>query len=213
MITFAAMCLKFKGFFKRKKKPEPPPLPAAKPKPPPPPPPVPQPRLPRIHAIQTKNLEWLPSPNFKPRPGPRSLRMIVIHATEAPWNSAVDWLRKGDRLNRSSAHYVIGKDGRVAQLVREDDVAWHAIGINGWSIGIELETNDAKDCHYTQAQLDFTMGIVLRACLKHGIHPSSVVAHADVDPKRKTDPIQFPWPEFRFSLAYHIDAASAEVNT
>jgi N-acetyl-anhydromuramyl-L-alanine amidase AmpD len=38
-----------------------------------------------------------------------------------------------------SAHYVIGADGRIAQLVSEDDTAYHAgvFSVNQRSIGIE----------------------------------------------------------------------------
>ncbi len=44
-----------------------------------------------------------------------------------------------------SAHYVIGSDGRIAQLVSEDDTAYHAgvYSVNERSIGIEHEAGPA----------------------------------------------------------------------
>src|SRR5712692_4486776 len=44
-----------------------------------------------------------------------------------------------------SAHYVVGQDGRVAQLVSEDDTAYHAgkYEVNLRSIGIEHEAGPA----------------------------------------------------------------------
>ena len=44
-----------------------------------------------------------------------------------------------------SAHYVIGQDGRIAQLVSEDDTAYHAgrYDVNLRSIGIEHEAGPA----------------------------------------------------------------------
>ena len=44
-----------------------------------------------------------------------------------------------------SAHYVIGADGRIAQLVSEDDTAYHAgvFSVNQRSIGIEHEAGPA----------------------------------------------------------------------
>ncbi len=44
-----------------------------------------------------------------------------------------------------SAHYVIGSDGRIAQLVSEDDTAYHAgvFSVNQRSIGIEHEAGPA----------------------------------------------------------------------
>ena len=213
----AAITLTWRKFFPKKKAPpaarqrvpEPKPVEPPPPEPPAPPEP-PKPRQPKIHPVKPDNVEWLPSPCFKPRPGPRSIRMVVLHATEGSYESAIEWLRKPHRRNPSSAHYIIAKDGRVAKLVREQDVAWHAIGVNGWSLGVELETVDARDSQYTQVQLNIAMFICLGTCLKHGVQPMSIVGHDSIDPKRKTDPIEFPWPEFRWSLAYHIEEAKAE---
>lgn len=44
-----------------------------------------------------------------------------------------------------SAHYIIGQDGRIAQLVSEDDTAYHAgrFAVNLRSIGIEHEAGPA----------------------------------------------------------------------
>src|SRR5438034_11541785 len=44
-----------------------------------------------------------------------------------------------------SAHYVVGQDGRIAQLVSEDDTAYHAgrYEVNLRSIGIEHEAGPA----------------------------------------------------------------------
>src|SRR2546430_17133244 len=44
-----------------------------------------------------------------------------------------------------SAHYVVGQDGRIAQLVSEDDTAYHAgkYDVNQRSIGIEHEAGPA----------------------------------------------------------------------
>jgi N-acetyl-anhydromuramyl-L-alanine amidase AmpD len=53
-----------------------------------------------------------------------------------------------------SSHYVIGRDGKIYYLVREEEKAWHAgvsrmpspderTGVNDFSIGIELIGNEA----------------------------------------------------------------------
>ena len=36
-----------------------------------------------------------------------------------------------------SAHFLVGRQGEVVQLVRLDDTAWHASGVNAVSVGIE----------------------------------------------------------------------------
>jgi N-acetyl-anhydromuramyl-L-alanine amidase AmpD len=55
---------------------------------------------------------------------------FVIHGTLGNYDGAVDWLyqpcAKRNPVTYSSAHYVIAKDGRMTQLVKNEDVAWHA---------------------------------------------------------------------------------------
>jgi hypothetical protein len=65
------------------------------------------------------------------------VRKIVIHVAEGSYSGTVSWLE--NCTAQASAHYVVSKEGRVAQCVRDEDIAWHA----GWwdtnthSIGIE----------------------------------------------------------------------------
>lgn len=55
---------------------------------------------------------------------------FIIHGTLGSYAGAVDWLYQPcanrNPVTYSSAHYVIGKDGRVTQLVKNEDVSWHA---------------------------------------------------------------------------------------
>ncbi len=71
---------------------------------------------------------------------------LVMHYTAGTsYAGSVEWLCNPDA--RASAHLVIGRDGRVTQLVAFDRKAWHAgrsrwdgrSGVNGFSIGIELD--------------------------------------------------------------------------
>ena len=63
--------------------------------------------------------------------------LIVVHVAQGSYSGTVNWFQ--DRRANSSAHYVVSRKGRVAQCVRNEDIAWHA----GWwktnkkSIGIE----------------------------------------------------------------------------
>lgn len=136
------------------------------------------------------------------------LDMLIIHSTVGAFAPSVDWLRKHRRTKRSSAHYVIAKDGGIVQLVAEADKAWHAGygrwngrgGINSRSLGLELENaNDGKDS-YPKEQLEATLWLCHRACQRYPITLFNVVGHVDVDPKRKTDPKGFPWEIFRAAL-------------
>lgn len=143
------------------------------------------------------------SPNKSLRKSPR-IDMIVIHATAGNYKSALEWMMNAK--SQVSAHYLIGKDGTIAQLVKESLKAWHAgksqwgtdTDINSISIGIELENaNDGKD-PYPDEQIQ------MLAKLCHNIMSffkdityERIVGHDQIAPGRKTDPnINFPWIKF-----------------
>lgn len=97
----------------------------------------------RIHDDAGEPLAYRPSPN---RGGKMKPEYVIIHYTAGrSLEESVDWLTR--REARASAHVVIGRRGEVVQLVPFDTVAWHAgasrwegrSGLNGWSIGIELD--------------------------------------------------------------------------
>jgi len=66
-----------------------------------------------------------------------AIRFIVIHVSEGTFDGTVAWLR--DPRAHASANFVVGRDGKVAQLVPLHDIAWHAgnWAYNVRSIGIE----------------------------------------------------------------------------
>jgi len=71
------------------------------------------------------------------------VQLIVDHWTVVMFEGAIR--RFLDPNSILSAHYVIGQDGRIAQLVSEDDTAYHAgnFDVNLRSIGIEHEAGPA----------------------------------------------------------------------
>lgn len=145
---------------------------------------------------------WVPSTNFDVRPG-RRIRCIVIHSTAGSLKLAINELTNPE--NKKSAHYVIGKNGSINQLVSDRDVAWHAgisswrgrEWVNGFSIGIELENaNDGKD-PYPEMQVAACAWLCRQLMQENNVGIQDVVGHADVSPGRKTDPLGFPWEAFR----------------
>lgn len=59
--------------------------------------------------------------------GPTKKAVVVLHFTLGAYRGAVEWLSNANRPNRSSAHFVIGRNqGEVIQLVKVTDIAWHA---------------------------------------------------------------------------------------
>mgnify|MGYP001558695446 CR=1 FL=1 len=157
-------------------------------------------------------VEWIPSPNFTAVSPDRDVTCIVLHATategiDSPLRELCDPKPKTPE-KRVSAHYLIGKDGRILHLVHETNVAWHAgvsawkgrIGVNNFSIGIELvNLNNGAD-PYPKPQLDACAGLVLAICQERGVHTDDVIGHLNVAPGRKDDPKGLDLVAFRKRL-------------
>jgi N-acetyl-anhydromuramyl-L-alanine amidase AmpD len=72
-------------------------------------------------------------------PGRRSQRdLIVLHITAGSTaTGAIATFEHSKPPNRTSAHFIVDRDGRVTQLVSIDNTAWHASAVNSRSIGVE----------------------------------------------------------------------------
>ena len=141
--------------------------------------------------------EWVPSPNFEAR---RPV-IIVIHATEqGSAEQSLKTLRTANSKGKVSAHYLVGDDGRIYQLVADGDRAWHAGGgswgtitdLNSASIGIEID-NEVGEA-YTEAQIVALLRLLDDLTTRLDIPKTQVIGHADLAPTRKRDPGSlFPW--------------------
>lgn len=73
-------------------------------------------------------IDWYPQAEKhetpKLYPGNQGRRAVVIHIAEGSYEAAVRWLQDAQLNPNSSAHFVIAKDARVAQLVSVNDGAW-----------------------------------------------------------------------------------------
>lgn len=142
---------------------------------------------------------WHPSPNFGARRDGLTPSLIVLHYTAMDHaQAALD--RLCDPEAEVSAHYLIGSDGTVWQMVQEQDRAWHAGAgewgglddINSRSAGIELDNRgDHPFSELQMAALEKLMPEIMR---RWGIVPAGVIAHSDMAPGRKCDPGgRFDW--------------------
>ena len=93
-----------------------------------------------------------------------------------------------------SAHYLIGRDGAIVQLVDERLRAWHA-GAGAWggvrdvnsrSIGIELD-NDGQTL-FPAAQMQALVTLLRAVRARWSIPRERVIGHSDMAPGRKVDP-------------------------
>ena len=140
-----------------------------------------------------------PSPNFNARPEGVVVDTVVLHATVL--NSLQDVVDKfADSESQVSAHYTIDRDGTIACHVSENCRAWHAgqsrmrdgrVGVNDFSIGIELvNLNDGQD-PFPDAQIQAMRNLVKGICCRHPVR--YIVTHYEVadPPGRKSDPAGF----------------------
>ena len=149
-----------------------------------------------------------PSPNFTPRREGLKPHLVVLHYT-AMDSAEAALQRLCDPQAEVSAHYLIGRDGRLWQLVPEEMRAWHAgagewcgmSDINSRSIGIEL---DNRGDHPFAARQMAVLEVLLAQILQRwAIPPAGVIGHSDMAPGRKCDPgPRFDWARLaRLGLA------------
>jgi N-acetylmuramoyl-L-alanine amidase len=144
---------------------------------------------------------WVGTVNF----GIRKPNYVIIHFT------AQDSL--GQTLHtftitstQVSAHYVIGKTGKVVHMVNDYLRANHA-GLGKWgsvtdmnscSIGIEIDNNGSEP--FTGPQISSLLLLLDQLKKNYNIPQANFIGHQDFAPKRKPDPgPYFPWK----TLAQH----------
>lgn len=140
---------------------------------------------------------WVPSKNFDER---RPV-VVVLHYTEQDSvEQSLDTLRSRNSGGRVSSHYLLGKDGKIYQLVSDAKRAWHAgagswgaiTDVNNASIGIEID-NDGKS-PFPDAQIDSLIVLLRDLTTRLRIPPTQIIGHSDLAPTRKIDPGPlFPW--------------------
>ncbi|QIH31438.1 N-acetylmuramoyl-L-alanine amidase [Sphingobacterium sp. DR205] len=149
----------------------------------------------QLEKVNVKDQQWIASINF----GIRKPNFVVIHHT------AQDSLGQTIRTFHSakagvSSHYVVGRDGKVVQMVNDLYRAHHA-GLGKWgnntdlnssSIGIELDNNGTTD-PWTDAQVNALIQLLTYLKNTYSIPQANFIGHMDLAPTRKNDPSRFPW--------------------
>ncbi|MEV5310384.1 MULTISPECIES: N-acetylmuramoyl-L-alanine amidase [unclassified Streptomyces] len=156
---------------------------------------VPGVEKPRVKgAVDYRGARWVEasSANFRwaDRPDDYEIDMVIVHVTQGSFDSAVKVFQ--DPEHGAASHYIVGQDGRVAQMIRELDVAYHAGNrdYNERSVGIEHagfvdRPQDFTDAMYT-ASARLTAGI----CRRYGIpvDREHIIGHVEVPGTDHTDP-------------------------
>ncbi|MFU1888097.1 N-acetylmuramoyl-L-alanine amidase [Bacillus wiedmannii] len=135
----------------------------------------------------------------------RTINRIVIHITDggSNINGTVGWFQNPVKPDGTplpvSAHYVVGQDGEVVQMVKNKDIAYHASSANPDSIGIEhvarapgaFGRNDAG-LSPTAVQYASSASLVGWLCEQYQIpiDREHILGHSEADPN--TSHVQCP---------------------
>ena len=148
-----------------------------------------------LPAGQGRGALWQPSPNFDQR----RPNFVILHQTTND-NAAKALATLTDPQRKVSAHYLIGRDGALMQLVDETSRAWHAgeswwggsTDLNSASIGIELDNTGEEE--FAEPQIVALLALLDDLRTRYPIPAANFLAHGDIAPGRKVDPSRlFPW--------------------
>ncbi|MER7395624.1 N-acetylmuramoyl-L-alanine amidase [Streptomyces sp. NPDC000151] len=124
------------------------------------------------------------------RPADYVIDRVVIHVVQGSYATALRVFRNPD--HGAAAHYVVRKDGHVAQTVRELDVAFHAGNreYNERSIGIEHEGFVDRPQDFTAAMYESSARLTADICARYGFPADRkhVIGHIEVPGADHTDP-------------------------
>ncbi|MHC5904620.1 N-acetylmuramoyl-L-alanine amidase [Streptomyces sp. S6] len=152
-------------------------------------------RRPRVAgAVDFQGARWVEASeaNFRwaDRPDDYEVDMIVVHVTQGDFASAVKAFQ--DPGHQAAAHYIVGQDGRIAQLIRELDVAYHAgnRAYNERSVGIEHEGFVDRPKDFTDAMYAASARLAAGVCARYGIpvDREHIIGHVEVPGTDHTDP-------------------------
>ncbi|WP_206307192.1 N-acetylmuramoyl-L-alanine amidase [Streptomyces sp. ICN441] len=124
------------------------------------------------------------------RPDDYSIDRVVIHVVQGSYRTALKVFK--DPGHGAATHYVVGGDGRVAQMIRELDVAFHAGNrdVNERSIGIEHEGFVDRPEDFTDAMYASSARLTAGICARYGIpvDREHIIGHVEVPGTDHTDP-------------------------
>ncbi|MFF4590116.1 N-acetylmuramoyl-L-alanine amidase [Streptomyces sp. NPDC001388] len=152
-------------------------------------------RRPRVEgAVDFGGARWVAASeaNFRwaDRPDDYGIDMVVIHVTQGDLASAVEAFE--DPGHQAAAHYIVGRDGGVTQMIRELDVAFHAgnRGYNERSVGIEHEGFVDRPEDFTDAMYEASARLTARICARYGVpvDRDHIIGHVEVPGTDHTDP-------------------------
>lgn len=146
-------------------------------------------------------MDFIPSP-YKSSRGGNPIKAIVIHTAVGTYEGTIAWFKNNDKL--VSSHYVVSLDGKITQMVNDNEAAHHA-GLTSnptlfpWyksgqnpnlvTLGIECADNAKPSEADRSVQLPMLAGLVADLCRAYSIPADRqhIVGHRELY-DRKTCP-------------------------
>ena len=133
----------------------------------------------------------------------RDIKFVIIHYTGM--QSEIESIKRLlNPKSKVSCHYLIKRNGKIIQMVKDTRVAWHAgkskwkkfTNLNNNSLGIEL-VNRGHEYGYqsfSNKQITSLIKLCKKLKKKYLIKRENFLGHSDIAPLRKNDPGEkFPW--------------------
>lgn len=146
-------------------------------------------------AVDHKGARWIAAAEenwrMADRPGDYTIDRVVIHVVQGSYAVALKVFQ--DPSHRAATHYVVGaEDGRIAQMVRELDVAYHAGNqdYNERSVGIEHEGFVDRPEDFTEVMYASSAKLTAGICERYAIpvDRDHIIGHHEVPGADHTDP-------------------------
>ncbi|MEU0136098.1 peptidoglycan recognition family protein [Streptomyces sp. NPDC006296] len=133
------------------------------------------------------------------RPDDYGVDRVIVHVTQGSLASAVKVFQ--DPAHQAATHYLVGQDGRVTQMIRELDVAYHAgnRSFNERSVGIEHEGFVDRPEDFTAEMYASSAKLTAAICERYAIpvDREHIIGHIEVPGADHTDPgPHWDWPRY-----------------
>jgi len=164
-------------------------------------------------------IEWAASPNYGKGRNGKKIIAIVNHITAGTFPGCLSWMRNPQA--KASAHYLVTRQGKIYQMVRDEDTSWHAGAVNkpSWplydgsnpnryTIGIEHEALPGE--RLTEMQYQATLWLHKQLIAKHGIpiDEGHIIGHYRIDSVNRPN---CPGPGFPWQRLFSDLKGSEEV--
>lgn len=125
-------------------------------------------------AAATKpTVEYIASPYQFSRNGVPIQYIVLHYTTTRSIQSTIDYFLNNPRT--VACHYIVGRDGRIVQMVRDDRRCNHGNSKNPSSIGIEHSA--APGDRITAAQEEASLALIRWLKSEYGIRTSNIIPH------------------------------------